>query len=678
MASESFLETMVSPRQKQMYLKFELLEYEMYSDEFQVIDEVVVRERKMPNGLSNVNGSIDINIEQEIRTTFSIDITNEDGINNWGGFAEENEFKWWLDKRLNIFIGIRIDDNKIYEEDDEEVEYVQMGHFLLTHFKSNHSMSAFPTTQLQGGSKEVLFSTRRGKFLYPTTIYRNTVIIEAMKKILEDGREKTYNIKIDPDINETSIMLDDGENLGNWQVMHQGVQIWLDHDDHIVGDSSLRLDIMPNTTGLLLEKTFLFPLDFQAVNAIAVWARASRNIPPNSLWLVLIDGDGGERELPMQELVGHVIDGGKVLGIDNWRNCLLPISEFETLDNVVKMQVRLDAKIPNRFTLWLDNIVCAEIRNMLPYDLQYGAGDSRWSAIQELADLMDCSAYYDEYGKFILKKRKFPKERHGADFPYDVYEVLEPVITYRDTDRGNNLYGGGDDLFEEHELANHVQVVGGSTDNRVASMVDMALYGDGLHIKEKGKVMNSRGKIRAIDQFLPNAQPTILNENSIPKEIWKRHKNEEVVVKEYPDGFPHLTQPPISNFTIEKIGDFIHHHNNASPDPIIVYSYEGKNRALWELRRRMAYAEQLDIISVPYYILRGEDIIRIEDSLLDIDDNFQIKSMSIPLNGDYMSISAVKIKNLLLDIPYFDLSYLAHNACWYGYDACALTFTFPL
>ena len=103
-----------------------------------------------------------------------------------------------------------------------------------------------------------------------------------------------------------------------------------------------------------------------------------------------------------------------------------------------------------------------------------------------------------------------------------------------------------------------------------------------------------------------------------------------------------------------------------------------KNRALWELRKRLAYSEQLNILSAPYYILRGGDIIRVEDSLLELNDNFQIKSISIPLNGDYMSISANKIRNLMIDVPYFDISPLKHNACWYGYDVCGLTFPFPL
>ena len=147
-------------------------------------------------------------------------------------------------------------------------------------------------------------------------------------------------------------------------------------------------------------------------------------------------------------------------------------------------------------------------------------------------------------------------------------------------------------------------------------------------------------------------------------------------MRDYPDGFPNTTEPPIINYAIEKIGDYIHHHNNASPDPIIVYAYEGKNRALWELRRRLAHAEQLSVLSAPYYTLRLNDIIRVEDSLLELNENYEIRGLSIPLNGEYMNINAVKVKNLIVDIPYFDNTHPKANACWYNYDTCGLAFTY--
>ena len=678
MASINFLQTMISPTPKEVYLKFELLKLNKQSNEFELMDEAIVKERHLPNGMSNINGGIDINVEQDVRTTLNIEIVNAGGINNWGSdFHPDNsdEFKWWLDKRMNVYIGLKIDGS-------EEIEFIAMGHFIITHFKTNHNLTDFPVTNIQGASKEVLYASRRGKFLFPTTIRQNAVMTDTIKTILIDGGEKETNIMIDPQINTTSLKLDDGENLYGWRATYPNVQVSLDEQEKAHGESSIKINV--DTTDRLAwtvvaEKEFDFPVNISRINAMALWARCSKDVPEGGISIILIDESGETRDLPLREMVGHVIDGGTIVHVDNWRNIILNVDRFSVLTKIIKIQVRVNSRlIETPFTLWLDQIYCAEIRNMLPHDLNYGAGQNKWLAVNELANLLDCYAYYNEFGQFMLEKRKFPKERHSADFPYDAYEVLQPIITYRDTDVFNNLYAGADDLFEEHELSNHIQVVGGSTSTSVMTLVDMALYNDGLHIREKGKVINSRGKIRAIDQFYAGAKPTILNGDTDVAEVYKNHQNLEAVLEEYPNGFPHLAEPPISNFAIERIGDFIYHHNHANPDPLIVYAYEGKNRALWELRRRLAYAEQLDILSAPYYILRGADIIRVEDSLLDLNDNFQVKSISIPLNGDYMSVSVTKVRNLIIDIPYFDISPLKHTACWYGYDACGLTFTFPL
>lgn len=675
MPSVDFLQTMVSHNPKKLFLKFELLAYDETTEDFKLVDEGIVMERQLPNGLSNVSGGISINVEQDVRTTLDIEITNAGGINNWGADFDPDDpdtFKWWLDKRLNFYLGLALDGS-------QDVEFIQMGHFIITHFKTNHNLTTYPVTNIQGASKEVLYASRRGKFLFPSTIRKNAVMVDTIKTILINGGEKEGNIFIDPQINPTSIKLDYGEVLSHWTATHPGVSISLDRVEKAHGDSSIKIDVNSpgGIRGVIAEKEYQFPIDMSRINAIALWSRCSRDVPEGGISLVLIDDSGERRDLPLRELVGHVIEGGTILPIENWRNVVLGVDRFHLLTKIRKIQIKVNTEeIKTPFTLWLDQIYCAEIRNMLPYDLTYGAGQSKWQAVKELANLLDCHSFYDEYGHFVLEKRKFPKERFSNDFEYDAYEVLQPLITYRDTDEMNNLYGGTDDLFEEHELSNHIQVVGGSTNSNVMTLIDMVLHTDGLYIKEKGKIINSRGKIRAIDQFL-SSSPTILNGDTRVEEVYKGHKNLEAVLKEYPNGFPHLEEPPISNFAVEKIGDFIYHHNNANPDPLIVYAYEGKNRALWELRNRLAYAEQLNILSAPYYILRGHDIIRVEDSMLGLNENFQIKSINIPLNGDYMSISANKIKNLIIDVPYFDISPLKANACWYGYDACGLSFTYP-
>lgn len=676
MASENFLKTMISHYQKQIYLKFDLLEYDEIKKDFVLMDSSVIAERKMPNGISNVNGSISINTEQDVRTTLDLQLVNHDGMNNWGADFDgtNGEFKWWLDKRIVVHMGLRLDDT-------DEIEYIQMGYFIITHFSTNHSVDGFPVIQIQGSSKEALYSTRRGKFLWATTIKRGAVMTDTITTLLKQGGEKDSRIRIDPQINKTSIKLEDaeGEDFNRWST-RQDTTLTIDTSDFAHGNSSFRFDIGKNNKGVFATKEFVFPVDMSKGNGLAMWGRCSCDLPESGISLWLHDLSGRSVELPVKELVGHVINGESIWGVDNWRNMILSIPEnMSDFTQVYKIELSLNTtRVTESLSFWIDQIYFAEITNMLPYDLTYGAGSTMWSAICEIADLLDCDSYFDEYGDFILRKRKYPIEMNtNSKFEYDAYNVLQPVITYCDTQERHNLYVGAENQFDEHELSNHINVIGGSTSSSAISMADMALYTDGLYIREKGKTLNSRGKIRAIDQFSSaGTPPTILNGNTDVEKVWFGHQNQQAVMNQYPNGFPHLTKPPISNFAIEKIGDFIYHHNNANADPVIVFTYEAKNRCLYELRKKLAYAERLNLTSAPYYILRGNDIIKISDSLLNLDENFEVLAIDIPLNGQPMSLTVAKIKNLIIDVPYFDISGLVANACWYNYDFCALTFPY--
>lgn len=673
-ASKNFLQTMISHFQKSLFLKIELLEYNKQEDDFITIDTQYIERKLLPNGISNINGNISINTEQDVRTILDFEITNHTGVNNWGAnFTNLENFKWWLDKRMKLFLGLKIDGT-------EEIEYIQMGYFIITYFETTHTLNEFPVTRIQCSSKESLFATRRGKFVTDVTIEKGTVMTDSIKNILLQMGEKQQNIYIDPDIASDSIKLEDGEkdNIDSW-VTRDDTTLTIDYEEKAHGKSSFRFKIATNKKGVFATKTFSYPVDLSSVNAVALWCKASIFIPDSRISLIIHNQNNNKKELSFGELVGNTLKDGKIIDINNWRKLILR-SDLKEFSKVVKLELKLidNYTIKAPFTLHIDQLYCAEIKNLTKQTLTYGAGDNSWSAIRELAELLDCDAYYDDYGRFVLKKRKYPKEMNtNKDFEYDAYNLIEPVLTYSDKQEFNNLYAGVINQFEEHELSNHVRTVGANTSSLVTNIADIQLTEDGLEIREKGKVLNALGKVYAINQF-PNGgdKPTILNEYTNVDEVWKGHKNHEAVIKEYPNGFPHLTKPPIQNFNIQRIGDFVHLPENGNAIPTIEYTYEAKNRSLYELRKHLSYSERISVTSVPYYILRGNDIVKLKDDLLDINENFEVISINMPLDGNYMNITLAKIQNLIIDVPYFDISVEPANACWYHYDFCSLAFPF--
>jgi len=139
------------------------------------------------------------------------------------------------------------------------------------------------------------------------------------------------------------------------------------------------------------------------------------------------------------------------------------------------------------------------------------------------------------------------------------------------------------------------------------------------------------------------------------------------------DRFKHLTERPVSNFTIERIGDFIYQHNQGTPDSLLEWTWQLKNRVIWEFQKRLSYAQQFSFQTKPYYGLDAYDIITIHDRLMDIiDERFRIDTINIPLNGNYMNITAQREFRPNVGIPSFDQSHkFRWGPYWYGIDTLA-------
>lgn len=144
------------------------------------------------------------------------------------------------------------------------------------------------------------------------------------------------------------------------------------------------------------------------------------------------------------------------------------------------------------------------------------------------------------------------------------------------------------------------------------------------------------------------------------------------------DKFLHLTEQPVSNFTVEKIGDYIYQHNQGQSDSLLKWTWELMNRVIFELKKHLSYSQKFSFQIKPYYGLDCHDIIKIHDRLLDIvgtglekgtGERFKIETISIPLNGNYMSITATREYKANIGIPAFDQSHkVRYGPYFYGID----------
>lgn len=91
------------------------------------------------------------------------------------------------------------------------------------------------------------------------------------------------------------------------------------------------------------------------------------------------------------------------------------------------------------------------VSEVVPYELTYASSDNRWKAIQELAGFAKCDVYYDENGYLRLKKIETDID-------------LEPITwVYEYNGKSERLYAGNKRSMDESELANHIRVLGGSS-----------------------------------------------------------------------------------------------------------------------------------------------------------------------------------------------------------------------
>ncbi|MFB5759115.1 DUF5048 domain-containing protein [Paenibacillus medicaginis] len=210
----------------------------------------------------------------------------------------------------------------------------------------------------------------------------------------------------------------------------------------------------------------------------------------------------------------------------------------------------------------------------VPYKITYQPNDSIYDAIEELALLAKCQVYYDVYGYLRLQ-----------NIDLNDFDSNPAVWSYIYGDENERFYAGNVREMDESDLANHIYVLGGSSNTATCSYE--------LIVTEKDN-------------------------------RWKD-----------------------SPYTIEKIGDVLYTHNDGNPDSLLTTNDECKWRAKYELMKRLGYSEKLSLSIAPNYLHDVYDIIKIEDPENNVTGKYMIESFSVPLSPDLMSCECLKYRKVI-------------------------------
>jgi len=216
------------------------------------------------------------------------------------------------------------------------------------------------------------------------------------------------------------------------------------------------------------------------------------------------------------------------------------------------------------------------IATRTPRELTYAPSDNRWQAIEELAKFAECDVYYDVDG--YLRLRKIDLNEFDA----------QPVVwSYKYGDPTERFYAGNIRKMDDSGLANHIRVIGGS------SQTPSVLY------------------------------DLVVDENN---PLW-------------------VDNP----YSIQKIGKVTYFHNNGNPDFLIDTTEKAKWRAKYELMKRLGYAERISLSISPMYLHDAGDVIEIIDAENSVQGKYLMESFQVPLNPQLMMCECIKYRKVIDD-----------------------------
>lgn len=182
-ANSEFLKAMTMPI-VQMSLKFDI--FDSNDKYIETITQYITQD--------NI-GHLIIDKSRPIRRSFSFGLDNSSGIFTW------NQDKLiWLDKKVQIFIGLKY---------GNDIHYVSQGVFYLTGFSTSHTNDG-SKTYIAGCDKMFKYTDQRGKFTAPMTIQAGTNIAAAIKQVVAD--ETKFNFDSVSEVTSNDITFEIGSN----------------------------------------------------------------------------------------------------------------------------------------------------------------------------------------------------------------------------------------------------------------------------------------------------------------------------------------------------------------------------------------------------------------------------------------------------------------------------------
>lgn len=656
--SPEFFKALYSPT-RQLYLKIEF-----YDSKMNYID-------KFTQKVTSDIGKISISTTRPSRRSLTLNFANINNLFDWG----ENNNLIWLDKRIKVYIGLKLRNG--------EIKYIPQGVYCLNEPFDSHN-SEGKKAGITLNDKAFLLTDKRGKFVNQLTIESGTNVAQAIKLIAEgagetmflfddigdiktayeftyDGNDNRWKAieelasygrcevyydvngylrlkKLPENIDKEPVVFEyklgdllyagnvrsmDEENLANHiRVVGGNSQSVSVTYDLIVDDNITYTMTVPSTTSKLFNEGVKNNLIIDELNHITIQKQGTDFIKKETLKNDFITGTLTN--------VTATEDGDLILN-ENQLNGerLSPIIDLSTVNISSKSMITWTVSVPVKTTF--------KVQTNLSLD-----GGVTWQGWKDVTRNGEITGITKgtilsnarlQYKQIFSKSDSSAKTPELNEFRIEIYSAYKtgdciytsPVFSFPATPTGTNKLFLG--WYGDKPTNTNIKVeINKSNDNGVTwSGWQNTNNGDELFfvtpsLKLDELKFQTRLTLSTIDvEFTPKVYSISINAD-IPN-FW--------------NGNP---------YTVSKIGKISYLHNNGNPDSLISSIDDAKWRAKWEIMNRLGYGERVQVQIAPNYLHEGNDIVYLYDPENSLDGKFKLLSFELPLSPELMTLECIKMK----------------------------------